>query len=319
MLDFTDINITAVTGAQALYTLKQRLKANGWTIPSSSDGSTYSASADLITSGSSGAAGMANNSAWFRMKMPGTTREYVVQRGTVNTDWRIKYSYLAGFTGGTPGTTRVPSAADEVVLVGGGSDAVPTFTTIFAADSSYRYQVIAGGASDGYGFISLGYATGAVATHCWILDPLCPGYPSQEADPYVHIMGTAAIDGLDVAQLSNVAATSPTGPRCWMKPGLSGAAFVQVTALKLVDSAATIFPGGTVANPLNAAAEGMPVAYYGRTTTPAGFKGWSTFLEWVGPTHTKWDTQSVGGGSKNRILATSVQLPWKGDGTVPLA
>ena len=44
---------------------------------------------------------------------------------------RLKVSPRAGFTGGSPSATRVPSATDERVVRGGGTDASPTYTALF--------------------------------------------------------------------------------------------------------------------------------------------------------------------------------------------
>ncbi len=58
------------TGSAAIFAFKELLVDAGWTVLPSSDGTTYNASGDQITTGSSGAGGMANNSAWFRIESP---------------------------------------------------------------------------------------------------------------------------------------------------------------------------------------------------------------------------------------------------------
>ena len=73
---------------------------------------------------------------------------------TTNLLWRVKFSYSAGFTGGTPGATRVPSATDEGLYLGSGTDAAPTGTAMFAADAGYRFHCAAGGAAEAYTYIS---------------------------------------------------------------------------------------------------------------------------------------------------------------------
>lgn len=321
MFDFTDINLTPTTGAVAIFTLKQRLKAKGWTVPSSSDGTTYNAAGDQITTGASGAGGMANSSAWFRIRMPGATgREFTFQRGSTNAEWRLKYVHQVGFTGGSPSATQTPSGTSEQIQLGGGTDASPSFGAAFAADGTYRYHAVAGGAEDGYGFYSLGYATGAVSSHCIILDPIANGHPGDQ-DPYMFVIGDAGHDALSQVNLSDLAGGGGFPNRCWLKPNLGGAGFVFMAALRYHDQAGMVAPTLLPDNPINSAKELLPILYArGSGTAPTGLKGWSTMLRWVaGPLLTKWGTLSVGGGTKNYINGTHVVLPWKGDGTDPLA
>lgn len=113
---------TPASFAECMYQLKELLKTAGWTVQSSSDGTTYNASGDQITSGGSGAGGMANTNAWFRIRSPAgaSNPEFTVQRGTGNTAWRVKFSQSNAFTGGSPGATQTPSATNERVDFGGG-------------------------------------------------------------------------------------------------------------------------------------------------------------------------------------------------------
>ena len=134
-----------------MYTFKELLKTAGWTVPSSSDGTTYNSSGDQITSGASGAGGLANNSAWFRLRDPGGVKEITIQRGTLNTYYRIKYSFLAKFSGGSPSATQTPSATDEFLMLGTGTDAAPGYTATLGTDGTYRYNVATDNASP-YGF-----------------------------------------------------------------------------------------------------------------------------------------------------------------------
>jgi hypothetical protein len=132
-----------VTGAGAMYRFKEVAKLMGATVRSSSDGATYNASGDQITHSGPGAGGMANSSAWYCLKWPCLRRETVYQRSTTtNQTWYVKYSALSHFTGGSPGVTQVPSATDERLLLGAGTDAVPTFGNMFTADNAYRVHIV---------------------------------------------------------------------------------------------------------------------------------------------------------------------------------
>lgn len=134
------VNLTPATGAIAIFSLKQAAKVAGHTVPSSGDASTYNSSGDQITTGASGAGGMANVRAWFRLYDATTGHEWCFQRTSGNQSWRIKFSASARFVGGSPNANTVPSATDEQVLCGSGTDASPTGATVLPTDNTYRFH-----------------------------------------------------------------------------------------------------------------------------------------------------------------------------------
>lgn len=144
------VNNSPATGAVAIFDLMTFLVASlAMEVLEASDGTTYEAdvptNGNPITGGGAGAGGMANANAWFRIREAGGAggREWTFQRdNTNNTDWRVKFSALDGFTGGTPGATQTPSATDEHVIFGSGTDASPTHATMFTADGSYRWHLV---------------------------------------------------------------------------------------------------------------------------------------------------------------------------------
>jgi hypothetical protein len=77
-----------------------------------------------------------NDLAWFRARN-GDGNELCLQviangdSGAGATTVREKYSAAAGFTGGAPDFNTVPSASDEGVFRGGGTDAAPTGTNLY--------------------------------------------------------------------------------------------------------------------------------------------------------------------------------------------
>ena len=182
------VNNTPANGGAAMFLFKTLMKAQGYTVPSSSDGTTYNSSGDQITTNTSGAGGIQNAQAWFILKHPTIPgKQWCYQNnatpGTSAANWRIKHSYLAGFSGGTPGATRVPSAADEVIMIGGGTDAAPTFAAIFGADGGYRFNC--GCDSTTGSFFSFAFPTGGgPSTHGMFMDPVVP-LNVADTDPYV--------------------------------------------------------------------------------------------------------------------------------------
>jgi len=197
MAKITDVNNNGINGSAAIFRLKAVLKAAGWTVTQSSDGTTYNASGDQISIEGAGAGGMENTNAWFEIQDPAGGRELSIQRGTTNVAWRIKYSALDTFSAGSPGATQVGATAggpgdDEQILHGAGTDASPTFSTLFASASTFYWHVIAQDAATGpVGNES--YPFWAFATHdgsgeirttifCEVMDP----------DSYPALVGTRA-------------------------------------------------------------------------------------------------------------------------------
>ena len=181
MAKITDVNNGSINGAQAMYRFKEVLKSAGWVVTQSSDGTTYNAAGDQISSEAAGAGGMANNSAWYEITDSKGGREFSVQRGTTNEAWRIKYSALDKFSGGTPGATQVGAAGDEELLHGTGTDASPTFATLFGSSGTFVWHVIAQSVEVGpagneaFPFWAFGTASGSgeirTTIFCEAMDP----------------------------------------------------------------------------------------------------------------------------------------------------
>ena len=177
---------------------------------------------------------MANSSAWFRIQCPtmgGVTRELCIQRGTTNLVWKIKYSYSAGFTGGSPGATRVPSAADEKTLIGGGTDASPTFFTLFAADASYRIIAGAGDEDEGYTFYSAAYASGAVNSMLLMDAIQSETMSTQDVDGYIFFASSNTGSSINSAIGSMQRPGLSDGPKTWLRKGYSNEIFTNVIFL----------------------------------------------------------------------------------------
>jgi len=128
-------NATPVSPAEAAYFIKRAAVNANWTILSSSDGARFAAQGDVITS----AAALSTAGAWWVQQ----ARGYQDIDSTYYTQlcWqvdgaggvRLKVSPRSGFTSGTPNLTRTPSAADEQYILGGGTDASPTYTAFIPA------------------------------------------------------------------------------------------------------------------------------------------------------------------------------------------
>lgn len=116
-----------------LYYRASTQAAAGWTLQSYGTGTAGSYSS---TGAGWGLASISTNTrAWYRIQDPAGLREEVIQVQVGSPNWftaRIKYSASAKFTGGSPDAQTTPTAADERVLYGAGTDASPTYVAISA-------------------------------------------------------------------------------------------------------------------------------------------------------------------------------------------
>lgn len=139
-------DVSIVDGTTALWHLKSRsivgtLTPNNWTIVRSGSGTAgvYAQLGDVISS----AAVLSTARAWWVMEGHGVIDSGVTCKRQLcwQTDGagnvRVKVSPRAGFTGGTPSANTVPSATDERVWLGGGTDASPTFEALFPTSASW--------------------------------------------------------------------------------------------------------------------------------------------------------------------------------------
>lgn len=181
------VNSVPATGAVAIFELVDFLVSSlGFVQVDGSDGTTYPTT---ITSGAAGAGGLGNANAWVRVREAagGGNREWVFQRdASNNTDWRVKVSALDGFSGGTPGATQVPSATDEDVILGSGTDASPTHVALFDTDGSYRWHLIGFDVAEDtvYPWYAFAAETGTGVPHTLIM------VESLETGTYPALVGT---------------------------------------------------------------------------------------------------------------------------------
>ncbi len=306
------VNQSPATGSEAIFLLKARLKTNGWTVPASSDGTTYNSSGDQITVAGSGAGGMANNSAWFRIQAPDGIRELTFQRGSGgNTSWRMKYSASAKFTGGSPSATQTPQATDQQPIMGAGTDASPTFAGLFGVDASYRLQIGSDNAAS-FGFYLVCYPNGGwVSTNglsVILFDPVTNA-DSLDVDQVVIYTGLASDSGVFG---TGHYASSGSGPKGYLKKGMVGEGFVAIPAT-YYRSSGDVVPSGIVSNPHSGKDDEFPVPYIRATNQglPAGWKGLSSMVRWRGTDRSLGSTLSVNG-PKDRWVVNKASLPWDG-------
>jgi len=162
----------------ALFNTKEALKVAGWTVPASSDGVTYSAGGDTITSGARfGAAvfttgSLSSANAWMRLRHPLGSCELLFQHGAANGNdqWKIRYSRL-GFTGGTPSATVAPTAADEVYILGSSSTFTEILGNVVTHLATLRIHILVGDADEDYSWMVVGTEIGRTTEQfVWVFD-----------------------------------------------------------------------------------------------------------------------------------------------------
>ena len=176
---------TPSTGDDAIFALKQQAVTAGWSVPASGDGvATYGAASDVITT----SAALGTSGAWFRLRMPGATRELLFTRKADATAWTIKYS-VAGFSGGSPSATVSPTATDSQTCING---------TLLTTNGTYRWVISADNTAP-YELWAAGLVVGSLATSgaVALLAMATGSYDPTDVDPYAlyAVGGTVFVAG----------------------------------------------------------------------------------------------------------------------------
>ncbi len=329
------INQTPTNGATLFYTLISTLITAGWSKVADSDGTTYSSSGTQITSGGTGAGGLDHAaSAWVRMQSPlvnGQRREFTIQRGSSNQNWRIKYSASAGFistpTGsGTIDATHTGSATDEVIVLGVGTDGTPTYNTWVNVLSTTpeRWHFACGGAAEFYSFVCWGIRAGSTTTitGAIALDIMAQGSCSvADVDPAVfYVSGnSAAITDLVGAAFPSSNSINPALGRAWL--GATSQAGISQTLVNNVNVGIITYGGNIVGgtgtlgtNPFINNDDLVPCLYgSANTASPRGIKGFSTLFMFGSVARANMTViDSVTTGSRDKIFFSRLFLPWSG-------
>jgi hypothetical protein len=239
MARFANVNILCSVpntnlAADTFYNLKQLMKSAGWTVLSSSDGTTYSSSADIISSAGSGANGMNNNNAWFRITDPALTREFVFQNkpssGTMFAV--IKYSRQTKFNGGTPSATNLPTTGggDGVVILGSGGDVASPTAVAFASTSgsAARIHLICESSPINgvyYWHLAVYQTTTSTLLSFFAHDYVSPGSCSDNDNDPSYFVCDRNFTDFTYNLMSATTGTSVGALKCWYKYGLAGSNF----------------------------------------------------------------------------------------------
>jgi hypothetical protein len=281
----------------AIWQWKEDLKTNGWIVYASGTGTggTFSAGAkgtsrDLLT-----APAMFNAATlvWFAIHDSAQNRSFVLQCFQRDDLWRVKYSTAAGFVGGSASANQVPSATDEVVMYGTGSDSSPGSSQLFPGflGGTRRTQTIIDPSDDS--FIYWTYPPNGNMESCLMVDTVIN--PSAgDLDPAVLCiygnspgMGTAvnqSAAGFISTELTDVTVGvngSVEGAwAAWMQKGGANQRYSRMAAAVLHTQQGPIFPGGGSGNAFTLKDDLWPVTWGRRSDSPGpgGYKGISKWL-----------------------------------------
>jgi hypothetical protein len=312
------VNQTPATGAVAMYTFIAKLIAQGWLKKMDSDGTTYSSTGAQVTSGAAGAGGLGNSNAWVRLQRPDAGAELVIQRGASNQSWRMYYVEGDTFTGGAPAaavTPATPSGTKEGYIIGGGTNAAPTFgASMLPGDGTYKMQGGADGASP-YGFWFGGYsAIGVAPNFGMVYEPLVQT-EAGDPSPYVFVVFVSTSTPFSKVEIgSTTAPTSINSPKAVGYIGaVATANWVAVPGCAQLDGAGnTLYPGGAGVGPFTAKDNTAPIRF-GRSSSigaPAADKGTSTIMRWAGVNRAASGDVGSFATTLDRILFKDVWLNW---------
>ena len=317
------VNNTITNHGDVFYQIKELLKTVGWVVQSSSDGLTYNASGDIITSGGAGAGGMNNTNAWYVLAHPtldGYQRYLCLQIGSSKNNIRYKISWTP-FNGGSPGILRVPSATDERVLYGSGTDASPYMAVILdTTTANIRINLIAGDSADDYAFFMLfnKVGTGALGGAIIMEKLICH---ALDVDPYIYyIQGTSTYPYtyLNAYVSHDFASPGSYCPVGWIKKSYTDAVFVKcVTSWysTAISSSNYQAVGQLGSDPYDGTDVILPLIFYSpnnsQTSIPS-YKGQSVNMKLSGSNRTALETSNT----RTRIYSGPFSFPW--NGSVPL-
>jgi hypothetical protein len=309
-----NINNAFNTEDSVLVAFKDFMVATGWSVTASSNGTTWGWS-DVIASTPSG-------STWLVLKQPaavyGGQRSWLIHvNSSASYQWRIKYSYTGAFTGGSPSTTVLPTATDEVWMWGSDS---PSYVQLMPSDipsNNRRIHMVADNAAPytcGYwGHTIAGGATDIV----FFMDSFAAGtFPGADVDPYLLYFDYGS-NPFGVSTFYDPSSTDYISKGIWKK-GLSGEALAVTPALMLYDSSGVVLPSNAGMNPYEDKDDMFPVFYARRSSlsAPTGLRGQSSLFLSTSCARNTDDMLTLNTSKDRYIVRNGITVPW--NGTEPL-
>jgi hypothetical protein len=309
--------LSCVGGAAVIFELKAALKAQGWTVPQSSDGTTYNPAGDQITVPGAGAGGMNNASAWFVIQQPVSGRQFMFQRHpAVDFFWWVAFSTASQFTGGAPNATTPPTAADAQNLLGTGTASTAQLFNV----ATFRTSILVDSAAP-YGFCLFTNIQATTTFNNLIMMDFMQASTFNAADAEPYVLMVAGPTNPVYSGVSNAAAsiTNQAGNdymlRGWYKYGLAGAAFQGWAFQPWFSPSVADYFNRTGTNAYNGKDDLYPVVY-GHEGVNGGMKGVSSWLQAMGTQRASQDTLNLSASRDLIVIGPGMATNW--DGSVPV-
>lgn len=299
--------------ADYIYQWSAKLLAAGAVLKGSSNGTT----ADLtgaVNKWTNAAAIDNANKPWIRLLFPDGSEHCIQYNGSTGVRW--KYSHAAGFIGGSPGATQVPSAADEGLVLpataSAGTDAAPQFKAILSQAVNLTVQ--------GYFDLSISPAAwymcaypngGGLLVSGWSSDPV---QNAETGEVDFQVFYGSGQNVFKVAEFSDPSDTNNTGAagHCigWLYfERALDKGFVSIPAMDPRNGT-----GSYVNNGVTSARTGkdtsMMIQYQRRSDMPApnGWKGSSTLFRWAGQTRNPAQNGQVAAASDREYMGDVIAV-----------
>lgn len=289
--------------------IKDTLVAVGWSVPRSGTGTGQSYDTDDLWT--SLAAINDLQRPWVEVSSPDGAHNFIFQCTVSYSDalWRIKWSPTP-FTGGTPDEETCGSSPDEVVLLGGGTDASPSGTS--CCDGTDTARVLYMGCDDAapYGlWAHVHFQSGGGSDTFLALDPLAPG-SYDPSDPHPYVIYRPVADPFMDSTYINLQNVLMYVDGSWTFGG-AGEMFGW-------GSSGRVFPDDAGTDPINNSDISLPCIYGRNTDLPApnGWKGVSSLFEISGVVRNNGDTASRDS-ARDRVYVVSGQVSTAWNGEVP--
>ena len=259
------------------FNFKATLKLAGWVVTSSGTGSagTYNASGDNIVAYTD----FGSNS-WFVVAHPtldGYQRYLCFQMSTTNNTHQVRIKMAWDpYNSGSPSATVVPTSADQQILLGSGTDASPTYASLFSSSGSGPDQNIycmAGDSTEKFSFYLFCYKNNAAPIDTSLQALVMMQRLNSNAldiDPYVYAAQSVPIFGTTTSDWGNAGSGQPFG---WYKKGLSGSAFIRYPICYYGSDSSTSIPGQFGSNPYDTSITLLPMIFMRTTGGQTGIKG----------------------------------------------
>lgn len=246
--------------------------------------------------------GLGTTSAWFTVRASDSSREWLFQRNANDAQWTINRS-KAGFTGGSPAATTLPTATDATALFTAG--------TAFSAPPGRLF--ISADDVAGYGWRLMVIVLGGGNVLTLIMDEPLSSTDPADTDPYLWI-GYYDATGLTI-YAAGVTNNDQTGNIRTFKRFVAASSNQRATLFPL-----EAYTGMKVAPAVNASGGGLPsnsrevpvpvpVMRHGAPSTTTGWCGYTSGIRWSS-VQGRANGQTLDGNPAYWVYAAGLWLPW---------